>query len=237
VTRLRRVNGAAERMDEPDVEPTHLEAALNHVASVNRWLGARRALLIHLRRALPTPADGPVRILDVGTGSADLPLAIVDWAREHDREVDVTAVDRHAATLDVAAHRATARRNVRLARADALHLPFPAGAFHLALLSMTLHHLEGDDLVGALQELGRVARGGVVLVCELERSAVHYMGARVLAATVWRRNPITRHDGPLSVLRSFTPPELRSLASDAGLHQPEVRRHPVFRLVLQAHAR
>lgn len=219
-------------MDAPDVDPAQLERALRDVARVNRWLGGRRALLRTLPDVLP---PGPSRVLDVGTGSADLPLAILDWARDHGRGMSVTAVDLHAGTLDVARRR-TARSGIRLARADALRLPFRDGSFDLALLSMTLHHMEGDAQVAVLGELARVARGGAVLVGELERSLPGWLGARLLAATLWRRHPITRHDGPLSVLRAFTPAELRDLGERAGLQQVRVRRHPLFRLVLRAGA-
>lgn len=229
---LRRVHGAEERMDAPDVEPRHLESALRHVAAVNRWLGGRRALLRHLPRLLPPGRD---RVLDVGTGSADLPRAIRAWARERRRPLRITAVDLHPRTL-AAARRESRGHDIVLARADALRLPFPTGAFDLALLSMTLHHMEGEDQVEILREIARVARGGVVLVAELERALPNYLGARFLAATLWRGNPVTRHDGPLSVLRAFTPAELLDLARRAGLRDPTVHRHLFYRLVLHGEA-
>jgi ubiquinone/menaquinone biosynthesis C-methylase UbiE len=233
MTLLRRREQARERMDEPFVERGALEAALGHVVTINRWTGARRALLRHLPWALP---PGRSRVLDVGIGSADLTLAVADWAERRDRPIAIVAVDRHAATLDVARRRIAHRPAIRPLRADALELPFGVGTFDLALLSMTLHHLEGPGLVGALEELGRVARGGRVLVAELERSVPNYLGARFLAATLWRSNPVTRHDGPLSVLRSFTAGELRELAVRAGLRDAVVHRHPFYRLVLRAAA-
>lgn len=240
MTVLRRVEHAEERMDAPDVDGTELEHALRDVARVNRWLGGRRALLRHLPRALPHHGalqyDGarPARVLDVGTGSGDLPLAVSHWARRHGRDVRLVAVDRHAGTLDVAARRVG--HLMPLARADALRLPFRDGSFDLALFSMTLHHMEGPDRVDSLRELGRVARGGAVLVGELHRSLPNWLGARFLAATLWRRSPVTRHDGPISVRRAFTPDELRELALTAGLHHPRVYRHPFYRLVLLAGA-
>jgi ubiquinone/menaquinone biosynthesis C-methylase UbiE len=237
VTLLRRAHGAAERMDDPGVEPAVLQGALDHIVAVNRWLGARRALLRHLPWALPRRAEGrTARVLDVGTGSGDLPAAIVRWAEARGVPVVVAAVDLHPATLRVAGNRLAALDSVSLARADGLRLPFVDGAFDLAVTSMTLHHMDGDGLTGLLGELGRVARGGRVLVGELERSIPNYLGARLLAATLWRSNPVTRHDGPLSVLRSFTARELVELAESAGLKAATVHRHPFYRLVLRAEA-
>lgn len=231
MTVLPRVDGAEERMDAPDVDPRHLDAALRHIAGVNRWLGGTRALLRHLPGLLPPGRD---RVLDVGTGAGDLPRAVAAWSRRRQRAVRITAVDLHATTL-AAAHRATPPRDdIRFTRADGLRLPFRAGAFDLALLSMTLHHMEGHDRLRLLRELARVAAGGHVLVGELERAVPNWLGARLLAATVWRRNPVTRHDGPLSVLRSFTPAELLDLARRAGLGDPSVHRHAFYRLVLRA---
>lgn len=231
MTILRRVQGVSERMDDPDVDPSDLDSALRHVTAVNRWLGARRALTRHLPWALPA---GRCRVLDVGTGAADLPMAVAAWARHAGRPVRITAVEPHEATLAVARRRTRHSPELRLVRADGLDLPFATGTFDLALLSMTLHHMTGPALVHILAELRRVARGGRVLVCELERALPNYVGARFLAHTVWRLNPVTRHDGPLSVLRSFTPDELGALGRQAGLLDAHVHRHPFYRLVLRA---
>jgi SAM-dependent methyltransferase len=233
VTWLRRAVRMDERMDAPEVDPAALERALRDLAGVNRWLGARRALLRHMTWALP---PGRSRVVDVGTGAADLPAAVARWARWRSRPVTITAVDRHPGTLAFAARRAAAWPEIRTVRADALSLPFATGTFDLGLLSMTLHHMDGPALTALLRELARVARGGRILVGELERAVPHYLGARLLAATLWRRSPVTRHDAPLSVLRSFAPDELIGLAIGAGLRSPRVHRHPFYRLVLRAEA-
>lgn len=236
MTVLPRVEGARERMDAPDVDPRHLEDSLRHIAGVNRWLGGTRSLLRHLPLVLPPGRD---RVLDVGTGSGDLPRAAAAWGRDRGRRLRITAVDLHPATLEAARRATTAGAgtpSIRLARADGLHLPFPDGAFDLALLSMTLHHVEGDAQVRLLRELARVAAGGRILVGELQRAVPNWLGARLLAATLWRRNPVTRHDGPLSVRRAFTPAELLDLARRAHLGAPTVHRHFFYRLVLRAEA-
>jgi ubiquinone/menaquinone biosynthesis C-methylase UbiE len=137
--------------------------------------------------------------------------------------------------LDVARGRSVDYPEIDFLQADARALPFGDGCFDGALRSLTLHHLEGDDPVTVLRELNRVARGGVI-VSELERNWPNYLGALALSQTVWRRNRLTRHDGPLSVLRAFTRAELLRLAARAGLHQPQAYRHFFFRLILRSQA-
>lgn len=222
-------------MDASDADPRALADALDHIVAVNRWLGARRALRRHMPWALPGPGSEP-RVLDIGTGAGDLAGTVAQWSRARDRAARVTALDLHAVTLEAARDRIGDDDGIRLVRGDGLQLPFADGAFDLVLLSMTLHHMDGTSLIAILREAARVGRGGRVLVGELERALPNYLGARLLAATVWRNNPITRHDGPLSVLRAFTPDELLDLARTAGLMQVSVHRHPFYRLVLRGEA-
>lgn len=222
---------AAEYLDEPGHDPRELEASLGHVAAVNRWLGGTRAVLRHVLPLLSP--DRTTHILDVGTGGADIPRAIVHAARRRNLAVRVVAADVHPQIIEIARRETAAYPEITVERADALALPYPDDAFDIALLTLTLHHFEGRDQVRVLQELARVSRGDVV-VNELLRSRANYLGARLLAATVWRGNRLTRHDGPLSVLRAFTAPELLALARDAGLRDARVHRHVFQRLVLVA---
>ena len=80
---------------------------------------------------------------------------------------------------------------------------------------MTLHHLEPDAGVRYLAEMDAAARVGMI-VNDLVRS-------RIAHAVVWlitrfiTRSAISRHDGPLSVRRSYTPHEVSGLCEKAGV--------------------
>jgi SAM-dependent methyltransferase len=225
---------AAEMMDRPGQDPAELTRSLHDLRSVNRWLGGGRAVL---RRLLPMmrrlAVRGEVSVLDVGTGSADLPLLLVARARHEGIAVRVVATDLHETTVEVAADAASREPAVRVVRADALDLPFRTHAFDLAMCCTTLHHFEEADAVRVLGEMERVARWGI-LVSDLRRTRGAMLGVRALAATVWRRHPITRHDAPVSVAAAFSPAELRSLAAAAGVRDATVRAEPLFRLSLLA---
>ncbi len=223
---LLRLQGTQERLDRPGHDPRVLEESLDQVADVNRWIGGRRALLLHLK---PWIEQGARTVLDVGTGSGDLPLAVAAWCRRRGFAVQVTVVDSHPQIAALAAE----RTGMPVAVADGLRLPFSDARFDVGLLSLTLHHAEGPAQAAMLRELARVTSGHI-LVGELHRTWPNYLGSRLLAATLWRGNPLTRHDGPVSVLRAFTPPELLALAVDAGLRHAQVHRHLFYRLVLTA---
>ncbi len=224
---LRRVTHAQELLDQRQPDLDLLEQSLAHVAQVNRWLGGDRSVLSALQQG---NSQTPLELLDVGTGSAALPRRIVRWARRSNRPIAVRATDIHPQTLELARHACRDYPEIVVEAADALRLPYANRAFTHALLTLTLHHFEDTEQVTVLRELVRVSRLAAV-VSDLERGWPNYVGARLLAATWWRRNPITRHDGPLSVLRAFRPEELRTLARAAGL-RAEVRRTFFYRLVL-----
>jgi ubiquinone/menaquinone biosynthesis C-methylase UbiE len=226
-----RLADAAELLDQAQHDVTELRHSLDQVAEVNALLGGRRAVWLALRPWLR--AGETLRILDVGTGSADIPIDVVKRAARAQQQVHITATDVHPQMCAIAAGRTMRMREIRVEAADALSLPYEDDSFDIVLLSLTLHHFEQDAQVRALREARRVA-GRAVIVNELERCRANWYGARLLAATRWRGNRLTRHDGPLSVLRAFTRPELEQLAHAAGLNILSLRRRFFFRLVMVA---
>jgi ubiquinone/menaquinone biosynthesis C-methylase UbiE len=217
------------------VEAGELESSLKEVWAVNRYMGGNPALFRHLRRLMAI-ADGDgrtVRILDIATGLADIPVAIVRWAEKRGMDVSVTGIDIHPQIAALAGSRTKAYPAVRIERADGRSLPYADGSFDLTLCNLALHHLDDEGAIRMLREMRRVSRIGWV-VTDLERHPAAYGAARLLARLVWR-SPVTRHDGPLSVLRSYTAREAGELVQRAGV-TANVYRHFPFRLAIVGHA-
>ena len=222
-----------ELMDRLEADPEELAKSLDDLRTVNRWLGGKRAALRHLLDLARRVPSRPMRVLDVGTGIADIPRALLEAASREGVEMAVVGVARHPETISRARTATAGLAGLEIVEGDALALPFEAGRFDLAMCNTTLHHFDDEEARRVLAELDRVATWGVV-VTDLSRSRAALLGALALSVTVWRRHPITRHDGPWSVRAAFTPRELSRLAVEAGLQGVEVRREPVFRLSLVA---
>ena len=204
-----------------------LAGALRAITQLNRFFGGRRLTLRHVRRLLAAlPADRLVTVLDVGAGAADIPVALARWARRRGRRIRVLALDRDSATLTYARGYAAAYPEITLVQGDALALPVPPGSVDIVISAMTLHHLQPEEAVRYLAEIDTVSRLGWV-VNDLVRGRVAHR--LVWAATrLFSRNAMARHDGPMSILRSYTPSELASLCEKAGLFDVIVSHHPLL---------
>jgi 2-polyprenyl-3-methyl-5-hydroxy-6-metoxy-1,4-benzoquinol methylase len=218
-----------ELMDLPCLDEGELYQALTNLKRLNRFFGGTSLILHHLGRLIERhhPA-GRISILDVGTGGADIPRAIVRWAQKRGMQVEVVAVDRHDQVLQAAATMCRDFPQIRLKHEDALALPYPPASFDFALSSLTLHHLSFEEAVILLMKLDELSRYAFI-ISDLVRSRLAYWMVLVVTRLL-TRNRLTRYDGPLSVLRAFTLEELEGLARAASLPGLKLYRHPFFRV-------
>src|SRR5438309_2223809 len=93
---LRNRQRQAEWMDEPGADPVELDKALAYIRRANRIMGYTRVVLKQLRKFSAGWDRGKtITILDVGTGSADIPRAILQWADRQRWSVKIVGVDLH----------------------------------------------------------------------------------------------------------------------------------------------
>jgi ubiquinone/menaquinone biosynthesis C-methylase UbiE len=221
---MRRAQGVRELMDGPLPE-ADLAASLDDLDRLNRWFGGYALTLARIRRAaVAVPRARAMIVVDVGGGRGDFAHRLLRWARRARRRVRVVVVDRDAA--GVARARGPAWPDVVSVIADATALPLREGAADVVTFSLTLHHLEPDEAVAALGEMAAAARHGVI-VNDLRRG--HLSLALVwLATRLLRMHPVSRHDGPLSVRRSYSAAEIRTLAEKAGLQRIAIAAYPLL---------
>jgi ubiquinone/menaquinone biosynthesis C-methylase UbiE len=225
-----RDNIIEELLDAPVADPQVLARNLRDIRRINWMLGWTRLAQTQVARLVAEYQLRSFSLLDVATGSADIPRAVARWARRQPLQVEITASDRSAPVLAAARAACTGYPEIRLATHDARTLPYAAQSFDLVLCSLALHHFGPAEAPALLRELTRVARRAV-LVSDLHRSRPLYLGAWLLTHTLMP-NRLTRHDAPASVRRAYTPGEVRALAEQAGLHTAHIRTVFPFRQVL-----
>ncbi|HEX2481801.1 MAG TPA: methyltransferase domain-containing protein [Methylomirabilota bacterium] len=216
-----------EMMDQPDASPAELVQSLADITRLN-LIGATRTIVRHVAPFFGHLRPGEtLRILDVGTGAADIPLALARWARRRGHRVRIVALEVHPTILRYAARAVDGTPGVHVVAGDALEAPIRPGSVDVALCSLVLHHLPEEAVVALLRRLADLVRLGFV-VSDFRRGRLAW-AAVWLATRALARSPMARHDGPLSVRRSYTPQELTRLAQRAGLSDIRWYRAPAFR--------
>lgn len=213
-------------MDAGVGSPAEDAEAYRLLDRVNRLQAGHRLTLDALGSWLG-PGARPGRAIvfaDVAGGDGAFAERVVDWGARRGVAVRALVLDPNPTALTVAT---APGRVADAARADALRLPMADGAADVVHVSCFLHHLSIDDARAAVAEMCRASRG-LVILNDLVRSRVAAGAIRAITALLVH-NRLVRHDGPLSVLKSFTPAELLSIAHAAARERPEPWRWRLVR--------
>ena len=215
-----------EMMDRPQPVSAELERDLERIRQLNRWFGSYRLVLSFMRRWIKPGAQ--MRIVDLATGSGDIPRLIVDYARQIGAQVEIDALDQQPATLEVARKLSTDYCEISYCEANILEWN-PAEPYDIVLCSLALHHFSDEDAVRVLQRCRELSQK-FVLVSDLRRGFLLKAGVYLLTAVIFRES-MTRYDARLSAARAFSFSEMRALAMRAGWKN---FGHKKFRFARQA---
>lgn len=155
--------------------------------------------------------ERPREVLELGAGTGHLGRRLAARARAAGLPLTIRLTDRRAAP--------------GVERLDWLVDPLPA--CDVACSNLVLHHFDRDDALAALRRMAGSARlGGVVY--DLNR---HPLAFQILRWTMpfVAASPLTVADALISVQQAFTPGELHDLAREAGIRDPQVTTHALFR--------
>ena len=209
-----------ELMDQP-CSYEELRACLHDIAQVNRLTLAHRPILSWIAQVVESrPANaGPLRIVDVGCGYGDTLRKIDDWAARRDVPVVLTGIDLNRSAIRAAKEATPRRIKIDWKVGDALSGGFDID-IDIVICSLLTHHLSGPQIVRFLRWMEKTARVGW-FVNDLHRQAVPYHLFR-LWARISDWHPFVKHDGPVSIRRSFVAEDWRLLCAAAGLAKQPV---------------
>lgn len=209
-----------EMMDCSGHSPDLLADDLRNLRRLNRYLNGSHSVLLAFERALGRAPDKPISILDVGTGSADIPAAILAWSRHRKVPASIIGLEAETTTARIAAERSKTSPAIQIIQGDAAAPPFSPGTFDFVIASQFLHHFSEAKIIALLHEWAALARRAIV-ISDLVRHPLAYHGARVLTRLT-TRNVMTLIDAPLSVRRAFTLSEWRGLFRRADIGAVEM---------------
>lgn len=217
-------------MDTSDVTLDQMKSTLRFLAITNKYFGGTGVIVSHLnewsQRWKPTET---ITILDIGTGGAEIPIGLAQWAKKKNLSISITAIDLIPDIAAIARENTSAVSNIRIEQADFFDLASSGKTFDYVTASLLLHHIPPARAIETITAMSRVARRGII-ISDLHRTLWNYHLVKFLSYLIG--NKIVRHDGPLSVQRAFRPDELEALAKEANLPFLKSQTEPWCRISL-----
>lgn len=219
---------AEELMDADDLPAETYAAVMRDLATVNTVTMARRPTIAFLDRIVRRKRQ-PLKILDVGFGDGDMLRAIARWSVR--RKVPVTLVGIDLNPRSAPAARADTPPDMTIDWRTGDYADLAGEGWDIVLSSLVAHHMTHEQLVVFLRFMDKEARAGW-LINDLHRHGFAWLGFPLLA-TIARWHPIVRHDGRLSVARSYRPDEWPPILAEACVSNARSFRAFPFRLCVE----
>lgn len=215
-----------EWMDRPQPVSPELVRDLRNLRLLNRYFGSHALITYFVRRWIRPGMQ--MRVIDLATGSGDIPRLVIDYARKIGATVRVDAIDQQLSTLEIARKLSDGYPEIVFHRGDIL-LFGNEQKYDIVLCSLALHHFSDEAAVQLLSRALQLS-ARFVLVADLRRAWVTSIGVYLLTAFIFRE-PMTRNDARASAARAFSFEEFRLLAERAGWTD---FGHRKFRIARQA---
>jgi SAM-dependent methyltransferase len=217
-----------EEMDAADLPDTRYASVLADLARINRLTLAARPTLAFVDRLFDrhSPANGPLRLLDVGFGAGDMLRRIVRLAHKRGREVELTGVDLNPRSESIARAATPAGWPIRWVTGD--YRDFAGAGWHGVISSLVAHHMSDGERSEFLRFMEAESRIGW-MVNDLHRRRLPFAGYPLLALAAGV-DPIVRRDGQLSIGRSFRPHEWHAMLKSERIEGARVERWFPWRL-------
>ena len=217
---------ADELMDAEDLPEDTYVRVVHDLARVNTLTLARRPTLAFLDRLR---RDRPLHILDVGFGDGDMLRAVHHWAIRRGQAVALTGIDLNPRSL--AAAKATTPPGTTIDWRIGDYAELAGAGWDVVISSLVAHHMTHEQLIAFLRFMEREAAVGW-FINDLHRHGFAWLGYPLLA-TLMRWHPIVRHDGRLSIARSYRPQEWPPILAEADISGAQIVRRFPFRLCVE----
>lgn len=219
---------------DADVRPETFRKNLKELNFLNRFLGGYNTSLCGIAHLIQN-RNQSYHFVDLGCGGGGILRQTARWARKNNIRMQFTGVDINPDAITFLSQYCRDYPEITGVVSDyASYLAHPGHAIDIIHASLFCHHLSDAAIRDLLSYCKHNIKIGFVF-SDLFREKIPYYGAKILSH-VAMGTELSKKDGPLSVLRSFTIPEMIGLLKSVSLDQYIIKRKFVFRILIIGYA-
>lgn len=216
-----------EILDDLELKGHDLTENLRELGKVNRLLGGHQVAIRAVCEIVRSDNKKSWRIADLGCGGGDTLAAIAGHPKFKKLKFELVGLDANQRAVEFASEENAELKNIDFVCAD-LFKDWPEEKFDIVLFNLVLHHFSDEQIVELLKRAASNSR--FIVINDLQRNWIPYHLFRLISR-ILRFSRISRHDGKLSVKKSFTKKDWTRLLNKAGLRKFKLTWRWAFRWV------
>ncbi len=219
---------------DADVPPETFRKNLKELNFLNRFLGGYNTSLGGIEHLIQD-RNQSYHIVDLGCGGGGILKQTARWARKNNIRMQLTGVDINPDAIAFLKQHCRNYPEITGIISDyASYLAHHSHSIDIIHASLFCHHLSDAAIKNLLSYCKQNLKIGFVF-SDLFREKIPYYGAKILSH-VAMGTELSKKDGPLSVLRSFTIPEMHELLKSVSVDRYSIKRKFVFRILIIGYA-
>ena len=222
-------SGQPEMMDAPGISDQLLHKNLGELDIMNRYIGGHAISLEGIKRLMNNRLK-EYHIVDLGCGSGDVLRFIARWARANQYHVKLTGVDMNTDAIKYLIQKSIEYPEISGITANYEDFLAETADIDIVHCGLFCHHLDDTKLVQLFRNLKTSSCQGII-INDLQRNPLAYYGVWFLTRLL-NGTALSKHDGPVSVLRAFKRNEIENLINDAGLVDFSIQWKWAFRYLV-----
>lgn len=202
-----------EILDDFELSGNDLSENLKELEKVNTFLGGY-ALITNALQALVKQKPGMFILVDVGCGGGDSLRATAKWAKKIDLDFKGIGVDANESAISFCQKESKQFTNLEYQKMNVFGDEFAKLKGDAFMFNLFLHHFTEKDIVRMLKICSE--KNATIMINDLHRNKMAYHAFR-LVSRLLGFSYISRHDGKLSVKKSFTKQDWQRILKAAGI--------------------
>ncbi len=217
-----------EFLDSVDCDSQVVDFSYKFMGLVNRFAGGAKVVKNFLAKEISSGLPNrSIKILDIGSGTCDIPLAVTRWAGEISQKIEFTCIETNEKALKIASRniKKSGFNTLYLRRQDIFNFE-PEQNFDYAIGSLVFHHFQDEQILDIIRKLRSYVRTGI-LINDLQRNFLNYMSCFLIMGVIPEK---LKHDALLSIRKGFRVNELYQLLKGIENVEVTVEKKTISRL-------
>jgi len=181
-------------------------------------------------KQLITDHNKKYHVVDLGCGNGGTLKTIADWARINNYSVRLTGVDMNADAIEYLKIHCSKYPEISGIAIDYQDYLNKNEVIDIVHCSFFCHHLNDAQLLNLIVFFRKNVKTGFI-INDLQRIWQAYYSVWFFTRLL-NGSPLSKHDGPVSVLRGFTTNELELLLKKADVSNYSVQKYWLFRFLV-----